>query len=465
MDKRFFSFMIVMILVTMIYINIYTALFPPPKRPPKPAIDDQIVQDDTDDGSNDGKGDDSADDTGDDTAGDDNAGDDTAIGPDSDDEEKAKSEPRRFVSIGSLDPDSPYRFLAIFDSKGGNLWSLELNELKKNGKLRYRDLIDPSGYLGRLALSNESDGGCRINVNVKSSDGTPASQAKPTASTSEPGLRQDDVILKLNGTKLTDKDHLQTLVSKTRPGEEVALLVDRNGKEIRFSAELTSHPLPIIRPEGFSVESLDIKSRAKYDPDGNGVIDYAGSLLLTLGEWKGTNWKAFGLNADSLPAMHTENWQLVADENDADVVEFRFELGQDLLNASKSSKVEVVKRFRLAETPKDEQDNRFAKSYHLDFDFEIKNIGKRSKDIAYQLDGPRGLPLEGWWYQNKVGPAWGAAGARDVAWTSKGSGFNLWRCPAVVSYVVNEKPFQNQFFSAIVKNKFSKSENLNTSHV
>jgi YidC/Oxa1 family membrane protein insertase len=34
--------------------------------------------------------------------------------------------------------------------------------------------------------------------------------------------------------------------------------------------------------------------------------------------------------------------------------------------------------------------------------------------VAYRLDGPNGLPIEGWWYATKVGREWSAAGLRDV---------------------------------------------------
>jgi YidC/Oxa1 family membrane protein insertase len=34
--------------------------------------------------------------------------------------------------------------------------------------------------------------------------------------------------------------------------------------------------------------------------------------------------------------------------------------------------------------------------------------------VAYRLDGPNGLPIEGWWYATKVGREWGAVGLRDV---------------------------------------------------
>src|SRR5690606_13280183 len=55
----------------------------------------------------------------------------------------------------------------------------------------------------------------------------------------------------------------------------------------------------------------------------------------------------------------------------------------------------------------------------LEFDF--VNQSDQKHTIAYQLDGPSGLPIEGWWYANKIGRQWGAVGVRDVAYYVKDS--------------------------------------------
>ncbi len=52
--------------------------------------------------------------------------------------------------------------------------------------------------------------------------------------------------------------------------------------------------------------------------------------------------------------------------------------------------------------------------YHLTLGVEIRNTGKSVRQVAYQLDGPNGLPDEGYWYASKVSPNWGGAGIRDV---------------------------------------------------
>jgi YidC/Oxa1 family membrane protein insertase len=52
--------------------------------------------------------------------------------------------------------------------------------------------------------------------------------------------------------------------------------------------------------------------------------------------------------------------------------------------------------------------------YHLKLKIEIQNRDSKEHKIAYQLDGPSGLPLEGGWYAQKTGPTWSRFGIRDV---------------------------------------------------
>ena len=48
--------------------------------------------------------------------------------------------------------------------------------------------------------------------------------------------------------------------------------------------------------------------------------------------------------------------------------------------------------------------------YHLVFDIEVKNVGDRPHKVAYRLDGPNGLPREGWWFAYKVSRTLGRRG-------------------------------------------------------
>ncbi len=76
--------------------------------------------------------------------------------------------------------------------------------------------------------------------------------------------------------------------------------------------------------------------------------------------------------------------------------------------------LEVRKTFRLATLPEEEQSNDVYPAYHLVYRIEIRNRGTASRRVIYRLEGPNGLPTEGWWYASKVSRNWGGAGLRDV---------------------------------------------------
>ena len=100
--------------------------------------------------------------------------------------------------------------------------------------------------------------------------------------------------------------------------------------------------------------------------------------------------------------LRTANWKLVAaDETHA---QFRRLLpGKDL---------EITKTYRLAKVPNDSLTDANYPAYHLEFEIEIRNIGRQPHAVAYRLDGPNGLPTEGKWYATRVTRSGGSGHAR-----------------------------------------------------
>jgi YidC/Oxa1 family membrane protein insertase len=113
-----------------------------------------------------------------------------------------------------------------------------------------------------------------------------------------------------------------------------------------------------------------------------------------------------------LPSLFNSNWEL--DKQGEDFVEFSFTLDDAALKAiGQSGGLKVIKRYELArpEKPSD------LKAYHLTLKLEIQNLGDESQVVAYRLQGPTSLPLEGWWYSTKLHPVmFRGAGARDVVY-------------------------------------------------
>jgi serine protease Do len=82
-------------------------------------------------------------------------------------------------------------------------------------------------FLG--VMTKEGDGGAEITDVTKES---PAQKA---------GLKEGDIITKINDDKVEDADDLYKAVGKHKPGEKVNVTYKRNGKETTTSVELTEN--------------------------------------------------------------------------------------------------------------------------------------------------------------------------------------------------------------------------------
>ena len=113
--------------------------------------------------------------------------------------------------------------------------------------------------------------------------------------------------------------------------------------------------------------------------------------------------------AEELPGvqMRTANWQVLP-RTAEDEIAFQYDLVDHGLA--------VIKKFKLAKVDPNESDDPAAPAYHLEFTIEVKNVGDAPHKVAWRLDGPTGLPLEGAWYATRISPHWfRAAGMGNVA--------------------------------------------------
>ena len=60
----------------------------------------------------------------------------------------------------------------------------------------------------------------------------------------------------------------------------------------------------------------------------------------------------------------------------------------------------MTKTYRLAKVPEAKLSDADFRGYHLEFELRIKNLAAagKARKLAYRLDGPNGLPHEGWWF-------------------------------------------------------------------
>jgi YidC/Oxa1 family membrane protein insertase len=307
--------------------------------------------------------------------------------------------PHQFLTLGSLDPQSGHRMLVMLTTEGSAILRTEL------ASPRYRDQHDRSGYLGELELK-EVDGGVEVQV---VGAGTPAEYAK---------IEVGDVIVGIGNQKVVDIKKVRDLtaaLAKTEPDDEITLQVRRGaGPAHARTVKLIRRPFAVLRPERENYIMRDAVLPANFvDPP---------SFLMTLAQ---ANGKPLD-EADSkrvAALLETGNWEVAA--KDAESVTFRRVLPEFNL--------EFVKRYTLQPVPENEHDNADYPGYDLQLDIEIKNTGQAPQRFAYRLDGPTGMPLEGWWYAHKISrDRWfRGAGLRDVVIRFDGNPTAQEDCPKI----------------------------------
>jgi YidC/Oxa1 family membrane protein insertase len=343
-------------------------------------------------------------------------------------------EPLRHISLGSLDPDSDKRILVTFTNQGAAIERIELNSP------RFRDLDDTRGYLGHLACTDDPAGGCRIGVvgaatpaALATSENGPVGLQGPHFETDATGqtriARPGDRIVEFDGDPINSVAELQLALGKTRPGQKVTISVQRpgdneNSTRLSYETTLIERPLEVVRPE-----SLGGSEDPPHDPL---------SFLFTLSRI-GDRSIVFGEDEMAgLPSLQKSNWS-VDEDRAAQSVEFRRRLTPAELQAvGAQGAIEIIKHYRVMSTTESDE-HQDAKGYLILFDIEIHNRGNAPQVVSYQLDGPTGLPLEGWWYSSKIHPSkWGAAGARDVVWSEAGDKLHLLSTGDITKQAKNE---------------------------
>jgi len=292
----------------------------------------------------------------------------------------------KLFTLGSVDPASGYPMLITFNSKGAAVERIELSNPK------YCDLYDKSAYIGHLGLSASS-----TEVTVVG-DGTPAAKA---------GIKVGDTISKVGEVSVSNEFTLQQALAEFKYGLEVPVTINRDGASQTLSVPSVRRPLEVVRPESM--------------PNGLPGMQPL-SYLLTLHRVGSKQAVYPEAEIRDLPSLRDSEWFAeVLEEDGMKTIEFRFPLSSDSLKKiGQDGAVEVVKRFSIqpnAGEPKTWTE----RNYHFDFDLEFENKGAKTLELGYRLDGPTGLPLEGWWYSYKTKKwSFGGAGVRDVVWRADG---------------------------------------------
>lgn len=286
-----------------------------------------------------------------------------------------------YLTLGSIDPQGDYRFAATLDSHGATIRRVQLSSTK------YRDLHVRSGFLGQLEPKPNPSG---VEVQVVT-PGSPAAEA---------GLELGDLItaIETEGSKqweVLTADDLDRALAETKPGQEATLTVSRGGQKQSLTTKLIRKPLDLIRPEQENILLHSKKVPVEFEQHP--------SMEVTLTS-VGPNKPAAGVLAGANEQLRTGVWAV--DESVADQLTFSMVL-PDL-------GLEVFKRFTITTVPAEELKDKNYPAYHLEVEVSVANLLPSPQTVSYKLQGPNGLPIEGFWYSQKVGRGWGGYGIRDV---------------------------------------------------
>jgi YidC/Oxa1 family membrane protein insertase len=285
---------------------------------------------------------------------------------------------RQRHTLGSLDPNGPAGMLVTLTSRGAAVERIEL----ASGS--FLDQDDRSGYLGHLALEAVPGEGCRIGV---VGPGTPADRA---------GLRAGDIITKLGGTATPDPRRLHAALVATRPGHSLAVEILRDGQTLTRDVVLGRRPLEVVRPE--------YRTQPVVEPDAEPCDPFSFRLSLESRDGRKRSEPLLEIPGQELS---DRDWQTEA-AADGSSVRFTRHLPGGLT---------LSKEYRLVTTAgggdvraKTED----GPAQRLELVVALVG-GERPTRVAYALDGPTGLPTEGWWYTSRVARDWGTLAVRDVA--------------------------------------------------
>ncbi len=355
MERRYVSFFALALAIVITSQMLQAWLYPPPEQPAADAVPAEIAAQDRDAA-------------------------DAAPAAVADEEaapaaEVGEAAPRRRFTLGSLDPSDPARLLVTLTSRGAAVERIELADD------RFHDQDDRGGYLGHLAGEAVAEG-CRIGV---VGPGTPAAQA---------GLRPGDVITAVASAATADPAALADVLAGLRPGQRATVSSLRDGAASDCEATLGRRPLEVVRPE-FRGEPVVDPEDEPHDP-----LSFRMSL-----EGRDGRTRRDVLAEIAGQDLAEIDW---AAEPTVDGQGVRF-------TRTLPGGLRVAKEYRLAPVAAPGDGGTATPGYCVEMAVEFEATGGPTV-VTYALDGPTGLPTEGWWYTQRVWhDFWGSLAVRDVA--------------------------------------------------
>jgi serine protease Do len=134
---------------------------------------------------------------------------------------------------------------AIASPSGGNIgigFAIPINMAKQV----MAELISKGrivrGYLDLVPQDIDED--LAKALKLKSTEGALVANVPPGGPADKAGIKQGDVIIALDGKKITDSTQMRNMVAQMQPGTPVKITLLRDGREMQLTAVLTERPNP-----------------------------------------------------------------------------------------------------------------------------------------------------------------------------------------------------------------------------
>src|SRR5688500_8641990 len=171
--------------------------------------------------------------------------------------------------------------LAPNGTYAGYSFAIPVNIVRKivNDLIEFGDV--KRGYLGISYQPNETENARLIKqAGVKEGQGVYVQSVPSDGAASQAGLKEGDVIIKINGTPVSSGMEMSAGIASYRPGEKVPVTYIRNGKEntVNVILKATVSKIEISNAKvigdrlGVELENLDSKKASQYDIEGGVVV-------------------------------------------------------------------------------------------------------------------------------------------------------------------------------------------------
>ena len=133
-------------------------------------------------------------------------------------------------------------------------------------------------YLG--VLIQDVDASLAKALGMKSPEGAIVNEVHSGTPAEKAGIKEGDVIIRIDDIAIRDNSHLRNVISSSRPGDRRRIMVIRNGKEKTITVKLDELPAgqtlaardddrdeesPVRSRTGFSVTELDSREAQRFD--------------------------------------------------------------------------------------------------------------------------------------------------------------------------------------------------------